>query len=359
MNKRLTTIPLYEQCKARIREMVGKGGFKTDRKITSEYDLAEEYGINEVTVNKAITALIHEGLLYRVRGKGTFVSPGKPQNGAYAKFIRVLVPEDIAHGVTSLFQTPIFMGLQSAASTKGVGVDFYGYQVKKLHVSMKSLFSNHTIKGFVLMAYERMLPQEASFLGDLRAKGVPVVMMDNYWKGIDHVCTDNAGGAYAATKEVLKKGRRRIGVITNAKITILNDRLEGMRKALREYGIPEDKRLSESTNNWTEIEIYRDAARLLKEKPDALFAMSRRAGFAAIRAIREKELAIPGDIFLYGFDLDENSAMLHDIPFVTVIQDVYRIGEAAARVLIDRIDGNIRKDKPAEIKIPFRLKIKK
>lgn len=42
-------------------------------KVPGIRDLAEEYSINVKTVNRAISLLIDEGLLYRVIGKGTFV----------------------------------------------------------------------------------------------------------------------------------------------------------------------------------------------------------------------------------------------------------------------------------------------
>ncbi len=46
---------------------------KIDDKIPNEVDIAKEFGISRMTVNKAISTLVDEGYLKRVRGKGTYI----------------------------------------------------------------------------------------------------------------------------------------------------------------------------------------------------------------------------------------------------------------------------------------------
>ena len=50
-----------------------RGEYLPGTSIPSENDLAGTYGINRLTVRNAITALVNEGLLKRVQGKGVFV----------------------------------------------------------------------------------------------------------------------------------------------------------------------------------------------------------------------------------------------------------------------------------------------
>lgn len=45
--------------------------------IPSENDLASTYGISRMTARSVISQLVHEGFLYRVQGKGTFVCESK------------------------------------------------------------------------------------------------------------------------------------------------------------------------------------------------------------------------------------------------------------------------------------------
>ncbi|WP_250673683.1 GntR family transcriptional regulator (plasmid) [Paraclostridium ghonii] len=70
-------IPLYYQLENIIRKRIEEGIYKVDDKIASERTLSEELNISRMTVSKAINNLVEDGVLYRKRGQGTFVSENK------------------------------------------------------------------------------------------------------------------------------------------------------------------------------------------------------------------------------------------------------------------------------------------
>lgn len=70
-------IPLYYQLENIIRKRIEEGIYKVDEKIPSERTLSEELDISRMTISKAINNLVEEGVLYRKRGQGTFVSKNK------------------------------------------------------------------------------------------------------------------------------------------------------------------------------------------------------------------------------------------------------------------------------------------
>lgn len=70
-------IPLYYQLESIIRKKIEKGIYKIDEKIPSERKLSEELNLSRMTISKAINNLVEEGVLYRKRGQGTFVSKNK------------------------------------------------------------------------------------------------------------------------------------------------------------------------------------------------------------------------------------------------------------------------------------------
>ncbi|MEI6157324.1 MAG: GntR family transcriptional regulator, partial [Atribacterota bacterium] len=74
---RKTPIPLYYQLIEMIRKQVETSVLSPGVTIPSERELSEKYHISRPTVRQAIQELVHEGLLYRERGKGTFVSKPK------------------------------------------------------------------------------------------------------------------------------------------------------------------------------------------------------------------------------------------------------------------------------------------
>ncbi|UOE96555.1 GntR family transcriptional regulator [Alkalihalobacillus sp. LMS39] len=70
-------LPIYYQLENKIREMIDSKELKPGDTLPSERDLSEKYDISRMTVRHAINNLVHEGYLYRQKGKGTFVSQKK------------------------------------------------------------------------------------------------------------------------------------------------------------------------------------------------------------------------------------------------------------------------------------------
>ncbi len=72
-----SNVPLYCQLKNLIIEKIEKREFEADSKIPSEQDFCEQYDISRPTVRQAINDLTASGQLYKMKGKGTFVSAQK------------------------------------------------------------------------------------------------------------------------------------------------------------------------------------------------------------------------------------------------------------------------------------------
>lgn len=70
-------IPLYFQLKTLIMDEIKNGTYKVGNPIPTEKELSETFQISRTTVRQAITELVQEGWLYRIKSKGTFVSQPK------------------------------------------------------------------------------------------------------------------------------------------------------------------------------------------------------------------------------------------------------------------------------------------
>lgn len=70
-------IPLHSQLESILRNNIEQEVWKGNDLIPSENELSREYGLSRMTVRSVILRLAQEGLLYRVPGKGTFVSVDK------------------------------------------------------------------------------------------------------------------------------------------------------------------------------------------------------------------------------------------------------------------------------------------
>lgn len=66
-------VPLYRQVSQRIFRKIQQGVYKYGDKIPSEKELVAHYGVNRMTVRRAIALLAEQGILKSVQGKGVFV----------------------------------------------------------------------------------------------------------------------------------------------------------------------------------------------------------------------------------------------------------------------------------------------
>lgn len=67
-------LPRYYQLMEIVREQIRTGAWQPGAAIPSERELCEQHGISRMTARQAIIELVHDGLLYREQGRGTFVA---------------------------------------------------------------------------------------------------------------------------------------------------------------------------------------------------------------------------------------------------------------------------------------------
>lgn len=78
-------IPLYIQLKEMILQRIANGEYLPGERIPSEREMAETYKINRMTVKNAVNSLVEEGVLYKVKNTGVYVTKPKNQRMYYFK----------------------------------------------------------------------------------------------------------------------------------------------------------------------------------------------------------------------------------------------------------------------------------
>src|SRR5262245_52000333 len=76
-------IPLYQQVAAHIRRQIISGEMPVGTQLQPHRQLATHYGVSIMTINKALSGLVSEGVLHSRVGRGTFVAV-RPANGTHA-----------------------------------------------------------------------------------------------------------------------------------------------------------------------------------------------------------------------------------------------------------------------------------
>jgi DNA-binding LacI/PurR family transcriptional regulator len=168
---------------------------------------------------------------------------------------------------------------------------------------------------------------------------------------------DNFLGGYDAVQHLIGLGRREIAFIGDASSHApeFHDRYRGACEAQRINNIEiVDARQVDAITN--EQSGYDAANALLdsKVKFDAIFAASDLIAIGAIRALNDRQIDVPHDVAVVGFD-DIPAASLAHPPLTTVQQDYRRAGE----VLVDALLRQIRNQEAEGKALPAKLIVRK
>jgi len=66
--------PLWTQFRDVVRSKILQGELAVGAKLPTEAEFGEQYGISRIVVREALADLVRNGLIYKIRGQGAFVS---------------------------------------------------------------------------------------------------------------------------------------------------------------------------------------------------------------------------------------------------------------------------------------------
>jgi LacI family transcriptional regulator len=197
---------------------------------------------------------------------------------------------------------------------------------------------HHHVDGVILMGVDRDDPE----VGELLRSGIPIVGVDLAVAG-EHatfVASDNVGGARLAVRHLHALGHRRIATIAGPQDRDPGeDRLLGYRAEMRALGLEVAPGYEQVGDFYFESGGTAMRALLaLPEPPTAVFAAADMMAIGALRELQAAGLQAPRDVAVVGFD-DIQLASLLQPALTTVRQDKLRLGQAAARALVDQIES--------------------
>ena len=192
------------------------------------------------------------------------------------------------------------------------------------------------------------------FIERLRNLNIGVVLVDPkiIISDFSQVLIDNEHGAFQAVDHLAKLGHTRIGFISGDldRLSFIQ-RFKGYKKALAKNKIPFDQVLVMSGGL---EQGYDHTMNLLQlhSPPTAIFAANDINAIYGYRAIQDKNLRIPEDISMIGFD-DIELAKMSSPPLTTVRVYKEEMGSIAVRILLQIIGNEI--DRPVTTLVPTRL----
>jgi LacI family transcriptional regulator len=260
--------------------------------------------------------------------------------------VGVLIP-----AYDNIFCTSIVSCVENILMQYGYSTIVCDYrQDELLEASKLDFLLGRNVDGIIIMP----LSSEGEHIRKALDKNIPVVLIDRPLLGVncDTVLVDNLNASYLAVEQLITRGHRHIGIICGQKdVYTAQERLKGYLRVHEDYGMAVDETLVRF-GDYQMDSGYRHMAALLEERSDltAIFVTNYEMTLGAIVALNERNVKIPDELSLIGFDDLYLSKVIRP-PLSIVVQPMQQIGETAANLLVKRLKGDT-----ANFPAMFRLK---
>ena len=181
---------------------------------------------------------------------------------------------------------------------------------------------------------------------------IPSVLLDCFVedRSLPSVVPDEIQGGRTATEFLLKKGHRRIGFAKDIRpVPAAIGRLKGFKQALAADDVPFEEELVQMGDSWTAGGYQATTALMdLPNPPSAIFCYNDRMAMGAYHVLRERNLSIPNDVAIVGFDDQELIASELRPPLTTVALPHYEMGQWAVEHLLDLVEQQLKGEPPGQ-----------
>lgn len=240
------------------------------------------------------------------------------------------------------FYSQFALGVESEAALSGYRV-LLGNTSEDLELERRLVedLASRRVEGLVVV------PASArhDHLDPALLQGMPVVVATSPALGpaVDAVVLDDEGGARAAIGTLLDEGHVRIGFVGLPQaLWTGRERLRGYRAAHEARGLPVDPTLVRAVDPVNGPEAVVADLMASVDPPTAVFAANGTGTVAVCRWVR----AAGRPLRVAGFD-DVTTADLFALPLTLVTYSPQELGRQAARLLLDRVTGQVDRSAPA------------
>lgn len=346
--------PLYKQVYQFIKNNIVSGQYGEGDRVPSEKELSDSFQVSRITSKKALDLLVHEGLVFRQRGKGTFVTRGvtngneEDKTKINSKHLVGLVITDFDDSYIS----KVISSIEEAANGRCFLVLKRTYGIPEKEAEAIRQLMELGVDGLIL--YPAQAEHYGSEILKLIITEFPFILIDRTFKGVaaTFVSTNNSNAAQKGMDYLFELGHEQIGVLSAAAIetTTLVDRFNGILQSYEQQNRIVNRKLwctdlknSLPARSGTRIKPEHDIE-LIKEHllahPEitAIFSLEHNIAVLARRAAEELEIKVPEDLSILCFDAPDNN--LSGFAFTHLRQNEQEMGRLAVHAMLEMVNGN-------------------
>ena len=327
-------------------------------------DIAREFGISVATVSRAlkdsprISEERRKAIQAYARGHNFYPNAvGEALRHSKVMPIRligVIVPE-----FTHYYFSSILTGIEEAASARGYGI-IVALSNEQYEREARICENFHRIKVCGVIVSQAKDTRNYDHYQKLIDAGIPLVFYDRICTGVNasRVVVDDYTGAYNAVTHLIETGCQRIAFYGGPmQLEISKNRYNGYKDALLKHGLAVDESIVRICDNRAEAEAITPELLALDHRPDGFFAVNDDTAIGILYTVKRAGLKVPDDIGICGFTNGQR-AIACDPMLTTVEQRGLLVGEEAAEILIDKVEGLSPLDKVEKRIVRTRLIIR-
>lgn len=270
------------------------------------------------------------------------------------KVIGVIVPE-----FTHYYFSSVLNGIEAAASKRDYRIiATTSRETYEREVQLCQMFEAHQVCGVIVSQAKSTTHYE--HFQSLIDRGIPLVFYDRICTGINAslVVVDDYQGAFSAVTHLAQTGCRRIACYNMKGNTVLGrNRYNGYRDALLKAGLKPDMSLVFECDNREDAERITPEILQRPDRPDAFFCVNDDTAIGTMYVAKHMGLKVPDDVSVCGFTNGQR-AIACDPQLTTVEQRGEKVGEEAANILINKVEGISPKEKIEKRVVRTRLVVR-
>ncbi len=253
-----------------------------------------------------------------------------------SKVIGVIVPE-----FTHYYFSSILTGIEEAAMSRGYYIMVaLSNEMYEREARICEMFHRQKVCG-VIVSQAKDTHNYDHFQKFIDSN-IPIVFYDRICTGINasRVVVDDYMGAYNAVTYLIETGCKRIAYYGGpVQLEISKNRYNGYKDALLKHGLQIDETIISVCDNRADAELITPKLMALETPPDGYFAVNDDTAIGILYTVKHAGLHVPEDVCICGFTNGQR-AVACDPMLTTVEQRGKRVGEEAAEILIDKVEGH-------------------